>query len=187
MLRKSLLNMINRWSVHPIQKKKRHFLLRVSLAKTKIIPLRNPPPGEPRSNSQPSWDSWSPCRAWCISGMDLALCPWRRQACQMIKAIYHLHSLKASDVMKPLWFLELREVCDGFPRILIFIQAAICNQHWPSTFIWSFLQTSCYSNIQRHRHRHSGFHTLWIRYNPTFVLFSHIHLRAMGIYLIFLN
>lgn len=132
MLRKSLLNMINRWSVHPIQKKKRYFLLHVSLAKTKIIPLRNPPPGEPRSNSQPSWDSWSQCRAWCTSGMDLTLCPWRRQACQMIKAIYHLHSLKASDVMKPLWFLELREVCDGFPRILFsFRQPSATNTDHP--------------------------------------------------------
>lgn len=116
MLRKSLLNMINRWSVHPIQKKKRYFLLRVSLAKkTKITPLRNPPPGEPRSNSQPSWDSWCQCRAWYTSGMDLTLCPWSRQACQMIKAYITCTLLKQVTSWSHSGFWSSERSVMGFP------------------------------------------------------------------------
>lgn len=111
----------------------------------KIIPLRSSPWREPRSNSQSSWDSWSQG-----PGIDLewvSLCPCRRQACQMVKAIYHLHFLRGSAITKPCWFLELREAYGGFPRVLIFIQAAICSQDWPSTFRSLFLQNLAIPNI----------------------------------------
>lgn len=139
----------DRWPIHPMQKKKKHFLLSISLVKKKKrIPLISPPPGEspgpiPRILEIPGLRS----RSWNRFGMDFTS-SLRRQACQMIKATYHLHPLGGSDVIKPCWFLELREVEGGLPRITIFMQAAFCGQDWPSTCRSPFLQNLAIPNTQ---------------------------------------
>lgn len=49
-----------------------------------------------------------------------------RGGCQMIKAIYHLLSLRGMDIIKPCWFLKLREIYNGFPNIPICCCCCCC-------------------------------------------------------------
>ena len=116
----------------------------------------------------------------------ITFCPWREgMLVKWSKRYYHLVSLRGSDIIKPCWFLELREVCDGFPKIPIFIQTTIWSQAWPSTFRSSSLQTSCNS-------KHSKTDTM-VSKNFEFIIITHLcilvpaHQRAIGIYLIFPN